>query len=108
MFATPKDAKMKTNAESMGNQGEHTVGVIKGAARHLKEDVQDAASAVREDLHDVARRSGQHVRAMADTAGHSLSDMCQTMVLRIRDKPVQSSVIALASGLVFGMLVRRR
>jgi len=109
MFAsTTKDNKTNAAKDGMINEGGHPMDDIKETARHFKGEAHDAAAAIKDDLEGVARRTGQHARELADTAGHSISAVGDTMLLKIRNNPVQSSLIALAVGLVAGMIARRR
>ena len=90
----------------MKNDG-HIGEEIKETTRHLKDDARDAASAVRDDLEEVARRAGSHVREFADSAEHGLKDAGGAVATKIRENPIQSSLLALGMGLVVGMLYRR-
>jgi ElaB/YqjD/DUF883 family membrane-anchored ribosome-binding protein len=108
MFASSKDNKMSSAKDGMTNEGGNSVEDIKEKARHFSGEARDAANAVKDDLADVARRTGHHARELADSAGHNFSDIGQTLSHKIRDKPVQSSMIALGVGLVVGMLYSRR
>jgi ElaB/YqjD/DUF883 family membrane-anchored ribosome-binding protein len=69
-------------------------------ARRVKGDVREAANAVREDLNDLARQAGGYVREFADQTEENLLG-------RIRDNPVQSTLIAAGVGFVLGFLFRR-
>jgi ElaB/YqjD/DUF883 family membrane-anchored ribosome-binding protein len=108
MFTASKDNKMSGVKDEMTHEGGHPIDNVKEAARNFKNEAGKTARAVTDDLEDTARRTGHHMRELADSAGHGLSDIGQTMALKIRDKPVQSSFIALGIGLVFGMLYSRR
>lgn len=108
MFASSKDSTTKTAKDGMLNEGGHALDDLKASARHLNSDAHDAAAAVKEDVLDAARRTGQHARDMADSASHSMSDVVQTMTHKIRENPIQSSVIALGVGLFAGMIFSRR
>jgi ElaB/YqjD/DUF883 family membrane-anchored ribosome-binding protein len=108
MYATAKDHKTNATKDDMINEGGRTVHDGKAAAHHFKDDARDAATAVRDDLEGVARRTGHHARELADSAGHSLADTGKAMTVKMRDYPVQSSLIALGVGLAVGMFFRRR
>jgi len=107
MFETAKHGKAHTVKDGMVHDEGHVIHDVKEAARHFKGDAKDAAAAVRDDLEDVARRTGHHARELADSAGHSLADVGAAMKVKIRDNPVQSSLIALGIGLMVGALYRR-
>jgi len=102
MFTTAKENKAHT-----AKKGDHLIHDVRETAHHFTDDARDAATAVRDDLEDVARRTGHHVRELADSAGHSLADTGKAITVKIRDNPIQSSVIALGVGLTIGMFFRR-
>ena len=107
MFTSSKDNKLSAAKDGIANEGGASDGVSPERTLHFKADARDAASAVKEDLAGVAHRTGQHARELADSAGHSLSGIGDVMSVRIRENPVQSSLIALGAGLVIGMLYKR-
>ena len=107
MFASTKDAKLDTAKDGMLNEGVHPIDDAVKAARHFGHDVHAATGAVKDDLEEAARRTGHHIREMADSAGHSLKGAEQALTVKIRENPVQSSLIALGIGLVVGRLFRR-
>jgi ElaB/YqjD/DUF883 family membrane-anchored ribosome-binding protein len=107
MFATARDKNVPTAEDNMTNEGGRSVHDVKEAIHRLKGDARDAAAAVKDDLEDVARRTGRQVRELADSAGHNVTDVAGTMTAKIRDNPIQSSMIALGLGFVFGVLYRR-
>lgn len=78
---------------------------IRKGARRLKDDVEHdisgAASAVREDLQDFARQAGRYVHDLANSTEES-------MVTRVREKPVATMLIAAGIGFVVGALFTRR
>jgi ElaB/YqjD/DUF883 family membrane-anchored ribosome-binding protein len=108
MFATSKNNKPSTEKQSAINEGGHTMDDIKDTVHQLKADACEAAAVVKDDVENMARRTGQHARELADSAGHSLAGIAEAMRVRIREKPVQSSAIAIGIGLVVGMLYSRR
>ena len=102
MIATAKDNKLNT-AHEKG----HTAGDAESAAEHFKKEARHAAADVKDGLEDVARRTGHHVRELADSAEHSIESAGATVTAKIRNNPVQSSLIALGLGLLIGTLYRR-
>ena len=110
MFSsTAKDSKTNAARDGMINEGGRTtIEDIQDAAHHLKADARDAASAIKNDLGSMAHQTGVHVRELVDTAGNGFSDIRGAMSRQIREKPIQSSVIALGVGVVFGFLFSRR
>jgi len=55
-----------------------------------------------------ARDAGAKVRSIVDNATGEVSEISETVEARIHEKPVQSTLVALAAGFVLGMLFRRR
>lgn len=78
---------------------------IRKGARRLKDDVEtdvgEAASAVRDDLQDFARQAGRYVHDIANSTE-------ETMVTKIREKPVAATLLAAAVGFIVGALLVRR
>ena len=107
MFASSKDTKITAAKDGMLNEGGHTEDNYSSAEHHFSADARIAAEAVKRDLEDTAHRTGVHVRELADSAGHSLADAGQSMTIKIRENPVQASLIALGLGLTVGLLYRR-
>ena len=107
MFETSKHDKAHATKDGALNQEGHIVHDVREAANHFTSDVKDAASTIKHDIEDVARRTGQHARELTDSAEHSLTDIGAAIKVKIRDNPVQSSLIALGVGLALGILYRR-
>ncbi len=101
---TGKDNKT-TAADNMTNEGGNTLDGVKEPRGYSR--IEEAIKAEKENWGQSARQTGHHVRELADTARHSLSDAGGSVALRIRDNPIQSSIIALGLGLIFGMIYRR-
>lgn len=78
---------------------------IRRGARRVKDDIEtdigEAANAVGEDLKDFARQAGRYVHDFANSTEES-------MVTRIREKPVAATMIAVGIGFVIGALLTRR
>jgi len=55
-----------------------------------------------------AREAGVKVRHIIDGAGSEVSHVAETVEARINEKPVQSTLVALAAGLFVGLLLGRR
>lgn len=102
MFEATKDGKDTSN-----HTGGHLVDEVKKMARHFKDDATDTANAAKSDLEGVARETGTHMRAFVDSAGHSLKDAGGTVAVKIRENPIQSTLIALGVGLLAGIIYRR-
>jgi len=102
MFEATKDSKDSSNHSSG-----HLVDEVKKMARNFKVDAADAANAAKDDLEGVARETGTHMRAFVDSAGHNLKDAGGAVAGKIRDNPIQSTLIALGVGLLAGVIYRR-
>lgn len=55
-----------------------------------------------------ARDAGVKVRHMIDAATGEISEVAEKMETRINAKPVPATLVALATGLFLGLLLRRR
>jgi len=102
MFEATKDGK-----DTRDHTGGHLVDEVKKMARNFKVDAADAANAAKNDLEGVARETGTHMRAFVDSAGHSIKDAGGSVAVKIRDNPIQSTLIALGVGLLAGIMYRR-
>ena len=80
---------------------------VKESARHFRDTTRDAAAVLRDDLESVARRAGYRVHELTDSAENSLTDASEVMTSKIRQNPLQSSLIALGAGFLIGMLYKR-
>ena len=107
MFASTKDAKLDNAKDNMLNEGGSPIDGAIHAAHHFSHDAHIAAAAVKEDIEGAARRTGHHVRELADSAGHSLKEAEHALTVKIRDNPVQASLVALGLGLLVGRFFHR-
>ncbi len=107
MFETIRDGKDTMTKDSAHHASGHLVDEVKKMARNFKADATDTANAAKNDLEGVARETGTQMRAFADSAGHSLKDAGDTVAVKIRDNPIQSTLIALGVGLLAGIIYRR-
>lgn len=85
---------------------------IKNGASRIGNDVHQTASNVRDDLNQphlegAAREIGQKVHDYMDCATHEINDVSSRLTSQIRTSPVQSSIVALAVGFLFGLALRR-
>lgn len=55
-----------------------------------------------------AREAGAKVRHVIDGATGEVTEIAETVEAKINEKPVQSTLIALAAGVFLGMLLGRR
>ena len=54
------------------------------------------------------REAGAKIRQVIDAASGEVSEVTEVLEERIQRKPVQSTLIALAGGVLLGLLLRRR
>jgi len=80
---------------------------VKLAANKAKNEVRASASHIRDELEEAARRTGTSVREFLHIAGDELSHASEAVTGQIRNKPMQSALIALGAGFVLGALFRR-
>jgi len=73
----------------------------------LKDDIRQTVTEVRDDLESAAGKAGRRVREYFDTASKEIAHVGDEVTTQIRNKPVQSSLMALAAGLLLGALMRR-
>ena len=76
-------------------------------ANRVKEDIRHTASNIGDDLEAAANTAGRKVRQYFDTASDEITHAAETVTTQIRNKPVQSSLMALGVGFVIGALFRR-
>lgn len=81
--------------------------ISKDNANRLKNEIGDAMHETKRDVTAMAHDAGQRVRKMFDSASEEITHAGEKVSAQIHDKPVQSSLIALAAGFVLGMLIRR-
>ncbi len=94
-------SSVKTNAQTVANDA-------KNAARTVGREVEDAAEDVGHSVRDVAHRAGQEARRVYQTAKDEFSHATDAVSEQIRERPVQSTLLALGIGVVLGALLNRR
>jgi ElaB/YqjD/DUF883 family membrane-anchored ribosome-binding protein len=57
---------------------------------------------------EVARKAGQKLREVIDMAGDEARDVRASAIKQVRQRPLQTSVIAAGVGLLAGLLLGRR
>lgn len=107
MFGAARENTANAGSDGVINKGDHIIDDIKTAADHFNNGARDSAAAIRDDLEGVARRTGSHMRELAEVTSHSFADAGESLAMKIRNNPIQSSLIALGVGLVAGVLYRR-
>ncbi|MDD5585408.1 MAG: hypothetical protein PHY92_00435 [Alphaproteobacteria bacterium] len=100
MFATNKESKKDAALDKIGED-----------VARLKGDARRAASEMKDELGTMAHEAGQHARKIIDTASETakteISSATTAIKTQIREKPIQSGLIALGVGVVLGALLRR-
>ena len=81
---------------------------LKNTAQNLRSAAGEMADDARHDLREAAGKAGRKVRAFIHSAEDELVHARDSVTTQIRSKPLQSGLIALAAGVVFGALLRRR
>lgn len=84
-----------------------TVHNLKNSAQNIRDDARVTAGDVKDDLTVTATKAGRQVRDFISSTGNELSNATETVTAHVHKKPMQSSLIALGIGFVFGALLRR-
>lgn len=86
---------------------EQGISNLKQAGRNFQDAGREAAEEAGNTLIEKAEHAGEEVRRyvsdVSQKVAHASSDLEQT----IKDKPMQSTLVALCAGVVLGMLFRR-
>ena len=100
MFATtPKETKPMTT-EKINHD-------LREGARKVRESVSETTNRVKHDLNDMAHDAGEQARALFDNANDQLLDATDYVRTQVREKPLQSTLVALGAGILIGLLYRR-
>ena len=98
MFAnTPKDniiAEVKQGANRAGND-------IRQAANNVRNEIDSI------NLEDAAHDIGKKMHHYMDNASHEMNMASDKITHQIRSNPLQSTLIALGTGFLFGLFARR-
>lgn len=70
-------------------------------------EASDTLSETKDDLKEIAGRAGRNIRSLVEEGREEISEATERYTAAIRRKPVQASLIALGSGILLGMLLRR-
>ena len=81
--------------------------MISNPKSNIANDTSNAIYEVKDDLHAVVNKAGRKLRSAYDTASEELHHATDVVTTQIRQKPVQSSMIALGVGVLIGALLRR-
>jgi ElaB/YqjD/DUF883 family membrane-anchored ribosome-binding protein len=81
---------------------------IEEGVHAIKDDVHEMGSKLKNDLSEIARDAGRKARQYVDSGEQSLSGVTHAVAELIREKPVQSGLIAAGIGFALGLLLRRK
>lgn len=93
--------------ETLKEKGANAAADISEGTRRVKSDIRGTVHAVRDDIEDIARHAGRQMRDLANSAEESVAAATETVTGRIRDNPVQSTLMALGAGFLLGLFFRR-
>ncbi len=71
------------------------------------EDAGKRVVELSDNLSEAANSAGRKVRSFIDSATTEINDAAETAAQQIRNKPIQSSAIALGVGFLLGVLLSR-
>ena len=71
------------------------------------DDVRNVAEAAKTDLRQAAYDTGAKVRRLFTNFKDEITDTTGTVTRAVRNKPVQSTLLALGAGFILGSLLRR-
>jgi ElaB/YqjD/DUF883 family membrane-anchored ribosome-binding protein len=70
-------------------------------------DTSTAAQNTTETLCETANKMGQKLRSVVDDASGDMSGLGEKLVQQIKERPLQSALVALGAGAILGMLLSR-
>jgi ElaB/YqjD/DUF883 family membrane-anchored ribosome-binding protein len=73
----------------------------------IKEDVIDTAGKVKDDLNGMAHSAGRKARRYINENQKEFSKVTRSLAELMRDKPIQSGLIAVGAGFLLGTFFRR-
>jgi ElaB/YqjD/DUF883 family membrane-anchored ribosome-binding protein len=76
----------------------------------LREEAAKRKEGIKENIEGLAENAGRYARKVMDETHHvsdKIGENADTLAGIIREQPVKASLIALAVGTLFGMLLRR-
>jgi len=77
-------------------------------AADIGRKLKDLAQRFHNDPEGTAHQVGRELRALLDSAGDNLHDAGETITAKIRQKPVESTMVGLGIGALIGLLLGRR
>ena len=84
-----------------------TEALARSASNDVKRKGQQVVAEGRDGVLEIANEAGQKVREIFGHYSEDLSHTKEVIEENIRNKPLQSSLIALGAGVLLGMLIRR-
>ena len=84
-----------------------TVSNLKNSAQNVRSAANETFEDAKHDLRETANKAGRKVRELVHNANDEIVHAKDVVTTQIRNKPVQSSMIALGVGVVLGALLRR-
>lgn len=86
---------------------DEAVDTAKKAGRQFQDAGKQAIDEAQGDFADTARHAGQEVRRYFTTAVDKAEEVTHDVESRIRNKPVEATLIALGVGFLVGLLTRK-
>lgn len=80
---------------------------VKLAANKAKNETRATAANIRDELEHAAHHAGSSIREFLHNTGDEVSQVSEAVTTKIREKPVQSTLVALGAGFLLGALFRR-
>lgn len=96
--------KTTTLAKSTAKSARHDANK---QAHDLRAAAYNVADIAREDLVDFANVAGKKVRGLIENYSEEVANTTETVATHVRNKPLQSALIALGAGFIIGLLARR-
>lgn len=95
---------MSLTASAKKEQG---INNLKQAGRNFQDAGRETAEEVGNNLINKAEHAGEEVRRYVSDVSQKVANASSELEHSIKDKPVQSTLIALGAGIILGMLFRR-
>lgn len=95
---------MSITANAKKEQG---INNLKQAGRNFQDAGRDAAEELGSNLVEKAEQAGEEVRRYVSNVSEKMASAGSDLEHTIKEKPVQSTLIALGAGIILGMLFRK-
>jgi ElaB/YqjD/DUF883 family membrane-anchored ribosome-binding protein len=73
----------------------------------IKSDINNSVQHAKESAREIAHEAKVRAKGYVDTAGDKIHVAGDRLAVRVQDKPLQSSMIALGVGFVLALLLRK-